>query len=357
MSEWKVLYDTNFWGNAREDDPAFEVGTEEERPLPTTEHAVNQTVSWCGETWKILSVYTCEKGMVIDYCKQTDPKELAAFVRKFQAAGLEDNFDEELFERMQLENPSAPNVMLDVKRGEDRLCSQGSSSVHYMPENSELDDEGIKNDPAALACMEHYGLDNTLAYHISRAHFLWDEEHIGDLSGLTVRFYEMYAHMPGEHITLTGEKQDIPLVHPLTGEKFMLHIDHVESNELPGEHLEQMNSIRGDDEPEMLYPAHFETVCYAVEPETDEDQLCLRACAKGDSPIIKDHGATVASSVSVIGGASGPTSVFVAGKVKSELRLKSICSPLFFEPTPVREWYVAYRVKQREDLCLDLMCC
>ena len=73
MSEWKVLFDTNFWGSDREDDPAFEVGTEMERPLPTVEHPVNQVVSWCGETWKILSVYTCEKGLVIDYCKQTDP--------------------------------------------------------------------------------------------------------------------------------------------------------------------------------------------------------------------------------------------------------------------------------------------
>lgn len=356
MSEWKVLYDINFWGSAREDDPAFEVEIDGERPLPTTEHAVNQTVNWCGETWKILSVYTCEKGMVIDYCKQTDPEELAAFVRKFRAAGLEDDFDEELFERMQLENPSAPSAMLDVKRGEVRLCSQGSSGLHYMPEDPELDDERMKNDPVALACMEHYGLDDTFAYHISRAHFLWDEGHIGDLSGLTARFYEMDAYnMPGEHITLTGEKQDIPLVHPVTGEKYTLHIDHIESNELSKEHLEQMNSIRGDDESEILYPTHFETVCYAVEPETGEDRLSLRARVGGDSPIIKEYGEKAASSVAVIGGASGPTSVFVAGKVKSELRLKSICSPLFFEPTQVRDWYVVYRVKQREDLCVDLM--
>lgn len=356
MGEWKVLYDTNFWGSAREDDPAFEAETEGERPLPTTEHAVNQTVSWCGGTWKILSVYTCERGIVIDYCKQTDPAELAAFVQKFHAAGLEGDFDEEVFERLQLENPSVPNAMLDVSRGEIRLCSQGSSTVHYMPENPESDDDEAENDPVALACMEHYGLDNCCAYHISRAHFLWDDGHIGDLSGLTVRFYEMDAHVPGEHFTLTGGKQDIPLVHPVSGKKFTLHIDHTESNELPKEHLEQMNSIRGDDEPEMLYPTHFETVYYAVEPETGGDQLCLRACAKGDAPIIKGHGEKAASSVAVIGGASGPTSIFVAGKVKSELHLRSICSPLFFEPTPVREWYAAYYVKQRPDLCVDLIC-
>ena len=95
MSEWKVLFDTNFWGSVREDDPAFEVGIEMEHPLPTVEHPVNQMVSWCGETWMILSVYTCEKGLVVDYCKQTNPEELAAFVCEDGGAVQEENFDEE----------------------------------------------------------------------------------------------------------------------------------------------------------------------------------------------------------------------------------------------------------------------
>ena len=362
MSEWKVLFDTNFWGSAREDDPAFEAGTEIERPLPTVEHPVNQVVSWCGETWMILSVYTCEKGLVVDYCKQTDPKELAAFVQKFRAAGLEDDFDEELFERLQLENPSAPNVLLRMSRGEVELPCQGSSGLHYMPVDLDADPDSdavggeVENDPVALACMEHYQLDQSISFSISRAHFLWDEGHVEDLSGLTVIFYEQDVHVPGEHFTLTGEKQEIPLVHPVSGEKFTLHIDHIEANELPKEHLERMNSIRRDDEQEMMYPTHFETVYYGVEPESGADQLCLKACAKGDSPIAKGRGAVAASSVAVIGSSCGPTSIFVAGKVKSELRLKSMCSPLFFEPTPVREWYVTYYVKRRENLSIELVC-
>ncbi len=360
MSEWKVLFDTNFWGSVREDDPAFEAGTEMELPLPTIEHSINQEVSWCGETWMILSVYTCEKGLVVDYCKQTNPEELAAFVRKFRAAGLEENFDEELFEQLQLENPSAPNVLLCMSRGEAKLPCQGSSGIHYMPVDPDADPDsdaagsGLENDPVALACMKHYGLDEAFSYSISRAHFLWDEGHVEDLSGLTVTLYEQDVHVPGEHFTLTGEKQQIPLVHPVSGEKFTLHIDRIEANELPEEHLKRMNSIRRDREPEMLYPTYFETVYYGVEPETGADQLCLKACAKGDSPIAKGRGPIAASSVAVIGGSCGPTSIFVAGKVKSEIHLKSICSPLFFEPTPVREWYVTYYVKRREDLCVEL---
>lgn len=380
MSEWKVLFEDNFWGCAREEDPAFEAKMEIDHPLPTVEHPVNQTVNWCGEIWKILSVYTCEKGLVVDYCKQTDPAELVAFMEKYQAAHLEENFDEELFERLQLENPSAPNVLLRMSRGEVKLSCRGSSGLHYIPVNLnkcekpdmrltddtavnadmniEFDEQSreIEADPIALACVEHYRLDEAFAYSISRVHFLWDEGHVEDLSGLTVTFYEQDVHVPGEHFTLTGEKQEIPLVHPVSGEKYMLHIDRIEENELPAEHLERMNSIRAHDEPEMLYPTYFETVYYGVEPETGADQFCLKACVKGDSPIAKGRGAVAASSVAVIGSACGPTSIFVAGNVRSELHMKSICSPLFFEPTPVREWYVTYFMKRREDLSVELVC-
>ena len=125
-----------------------------------------------------------------------------------------------------------------------------------------------ENDPVVMACMEHYGLDEAFAYSISRAHFLWDEGHVEDLSGLTVTFYEQDVHVPGEHFTLTGEKQEIPLIHPFSGEKYTLHIDRIEANELPEEQLERMNSIRSAGEEEMIYPTYFETVYYGVEPET-----------------------------------------------------------------------------------------
>ena len=112
--------------------------------------------------------------------------------------------------------------------------------------------------------MEHYGLDEAFAYSISRAHFLWDEGHVEDLSGLTVTFYEQDVHVPGEHFTLTGGKQEIPLVHPVSGEKFALHIDRIEANELPEEHLERMNSIRRDRHIFCIITQKSSSICYTT---------------------------------------------------------------------------------------------
>lgn len=360
MSEWKVLFDTNFWGSAREEDPAYDAAFDIGQPMLTKEYPINQAVDWCGETWRLLSLYTCEKGLVIDYCKQIDPAELAAFIEKFQAAGLEENFDEEVFERMQLDNPTVPNAMLEVYRGACKLQSLGSSGIHYQP--LAMDGEEPTNDPLSLACMEHYQLDQNVAYTFSRAHFLWDEGHVQELSGLKVTFSEQIVSVSGEHFTLTGEKQNIPLTHPISGKKYTLHIDRIEAGELSQDVLEWMGE-------KMVYPKYFETVHYAFDPPCENvndsgsngcDQkiydpcIVLQACVKGDSPIPKKECKKAAASVSVIGRADGPTSIFVMGRSKSEIHLNSICSPLFFEPTPVREWRVSYRVKRRDELSVAL---
>lgn len=346
--KWKVLFDTNFWGSADEKVQAYEVGDEIAYPLCTAEHPVNQTVLWCGETWKILSCYTCQKGMVIDYCRQIDPKEMAAFVKKFKAAGLEENFDEELFEKLQLENPAELHVNAEVFRGAVQLKSQGSSSIIYYPRSIDGVEEA-GNDPIALKCMEHYGLDVNNVFSINRAHYFWDEGHEEDLSGLSVTFQEQEITVPGEHFTLTGKKQDIPLTHSVSGEQLTLHIESIEAQEISAEHFAQL-----DGDAKMHYPTHMEVISYYMEPELPRSSFYLKACVNGDSPVRKETNDKAASHVSIIGGASGPTSVFVMGNNKSELHLQSVCSPLFFAPTLVREWRICYRIKRRDDLTVDL---
>lgn len=345
MSDWKVFYDLRNVGCAVEEDPACEIKTTEYL-LPTVEHPINQTVLWYGETWKILSLYTCEKGFLIDYCKQIDTEELDAFLEKYREANLEEHFDEKLFEKLQLGNPTIPNAELHMSRGDEELISYGHFCFCYRP-------TAIDDDPEALSYIEHYCLDQSFSYSISRACYKWDEGHEEDLEGLTATFSERDVNVPGESFTLTGEKQDITLIHPVTKENYLMHVDHIEKNELPKEHLEQLNQMNGG---QMLYPSHYETIYYTIEPELDTGSYCLISCEKGDSPIVQSCSDKAACSISVIGNVDGPTSIFIAGKAKSELNMKCACSPLFFESTPVCEWYMNFRVKRREELHVAITC-
>lgn len=358
MSEWRVLFEENFWGSHCEDAgggsvPAQEDVTPEncvcagEVPEHTQEKRINELVCWDDETWKLLSFYTCSKGLVLDYCKKIDPKELRAFTERFQAAGLDGAlFDEELFERIQLDNPTAANVEVALLRGDVSLSSRGSSSLTYVPETVEHQE----SDPVAFRCMAHYGLDTRYGWVFTRAQYLWDEGHAGDLSGLTALFDERAIAVPGEHFHLTGEAQRIPLVHPVSRQQFDLCIEQVEAQELGEETLKLL-----EENEEMIYPTHFESVSYYTSPEIPGESYFLKAKLQGDSPMRRDTKEHAAASVAIIGGSSGPTSIFLAGKPgEGTINRRSICSPLFFKPTAVRDWRISYLVKRRKPLSVKL---
>lgn len=68
----------------------------------------------------------------------------------------------------------------------------------------------------------------------------------------------------------------------------------------------------------------------------------------GDEPRMKTQSMS-SGAVSVIGGADGPTSVFIAGK-KKETQMQSVASGLFFHPITKAKFTPTFRVKEREDL-------
>lgn len=360
MSGWKVLFEENFWGSQyieayggqcepedTSEQPSFE-GMEESRTpvMETTERRIDQSIEWYGETWKLLSFYTCPGGLVLDYCKRIDPKALQEFTQRYQEEGFDgDDFDEERFARIQLDNPTGPHVHVKLLRGERELPPRGSSTLTYVPDC--VDAADMNNDPVSLMCVTHYGLDTDYGWVVSRAQYDWDEGRCEDLTGITAVFDEDEVTLPGAHFHLTGEEQEIPLTHAITGEPFTLCITRVEAQEMAEETLKLLGE-------EMVYPTHYESVTYYTRPELAPNSYLLKARAKGDSPITRETGDKAAAAVAIIGGSSGPTSVFLAGKADSGVRTRSICSPLFFEPTPVRDWYISYLWKRREPLHVDL---
>lgn len=66
--EWKVTYDGGFWRN--EGNAGIEI-------------PIQKSFCWGEEKWYIPAVYICDKGLVIDYCKQADPVQVKAFIDKW----------------------------------------------------------------------------------------------------------------------------------------------------------------------------------------------------------------------------------------------------------------------------------
>ena len=66
--EWIVTYDGGFWRN--EGNAGIEI-------------PIQKSFCWGEEKWYIPAVYICDKGLVIDYCKQADPVQVKAFIDKW----------------------------------------------------------------------------------------------------------------------------------------------------------------------------------------------------------------------------------------------------------------------------------
>ena len=91
---------------------------------------------------------------------------------------------------------------------------------------------------------------------------------------------------------------------------------------------------------------------YRIEPEIAQGNLYLNDCAQGDQPVMKDD--KVVASVSVIGHAAGPTSIFFAGKMDRKIEGRIACSAPHFEPVEDVVWQPVFRVDEDDAVTLEL---
>lgn len=68
-SPWEVTFDGSFWGHPK--------GHRSGKEIP-----VNTQFDWAGRHWIIPSVYSCSKGLVVDFCMQVEPADILAFMDK-----------------------------------------------------------------------------------------------------------------------------------------------------------------------------------------------------------------------------------------------------------------------------------
>lgn len=73
-SEWKVFFEGDFWYHSGRDHAGKELRTEKE-------------FEWAGHEWRIPAVYSCGKGLVIDFCMRADRDALRAFMEEWELPG------------------------------------------------------------------------------------------------------------------------------------------------------------------------------------------------------------------------------------------------------------------------------
>ena len=334
--EWKVTYDGGFWHNEGK------AGVE----IP-----VGKTFYWGEEKWHIPSIYICDKGLVIDYFMEADPKEIKTFIDKWDLFNENRHrYTKEQQELIRREHPLDVNFHGHITLNGEKLQSDHGCGVSWL---SDLClPVGSSENPEAELAVKHYGLDVNRAWSIHRWTYRWSKANCMDIQSLTVRMERQRENIAGQHFRTPAVGESISLTHPLTGKIYALTIHEVEQQEMPERAFRDSN---------MEYPSHYLAMSYSLEPDISGRGFMIQDCAEGDRPRQKKRDSnefapvafSSAAVIGVIGGADGPTSIITG---QSAPKLHAACSSLHFEPVADEvEWRVIFSEKLMEDVDVTLI--
>lgn len=333
IPQWKVYFEGNFWGRHGREKAGREI------PL-------NKQFDWGEEVWHIPAIYSCGKGLVVDFCLQVPPERIRAFMDKWQlpADSEETDFTDEQRMAIDTENPLTirinPKIILN---GTELSCSHGCglSWNPCFPEGNGLE---------AKSAIQHYGLDPDRGYAIWRSAFPWGTKRRPQIKAVGVKLVQEPAAIPGPHFRVSSPGEKIEFVHPSTGRKHTLTVQEYERQELSAEHF-------GGQNPE--FPAHCTVMSYTLSPDLPDRFFTVTDCIQSDRPRQKltepnaPQAADDVCCVGVIGSADGPTAVVFGGGNRG--RLRAACSALHFEPAENVEWRMVFYEKRCADVVVTLI--
>lgn len=328
---WAVYANGSLWGHSGRDRPGREV-------------PVGLRFAFGPLEGVLPAVYLCGGGLVLDVCLSVSGEEAAACIRKILAA--EDREQQwKIAEDFPLRQGQDPDTVVTLN-GHRLRHAHGSSAVWY-PEPP----EGEENSAAACRAAAHYGLDPRRTWVIIRSSFRWHgKRRPARLRSLTVALEPEEQDVPGpEFPAEAGDRVDF--TDSVTGTGHVLTVLDAA--------WEQLDLPEGFGRPGLEYPRWCRTLTYTVEPELPAGSFRIRDTGHGDRPRGTACAAEGTASVGVIGGADGPTAIFLSDEASSNgksggPRRRGVCSSLYFDPPETLTWRVSFRRRPWDGVDLDL---
>lgn len=148
--------------------------------------------------------------------------------------------------------------------------------------------------------------------------------------------------------------ESVTITRPATGENYVLTVEEIEDRQMDSKRMERLHHD------ELEFPTHYKAMTYTLTPDLPGAKFMVQDTKQSDQPRKKPQPQNVpgksdfaASSIAIIGGADGPTSVFLLSN-GSSFRPHSACSALTFEPSEEVEWKAVFRETPCEDIIVRL---
>ena len=209
--EYRVYYEN--YEELAQEEPGAEI--------PLQKDIVWENKNSQSERWKVLSVFACPQGLVLELAKQVAPKQYLAFYEKWKEAD-EDRLTDRQLSQIEVESPlgECPAVLLTCN-GEE-LQSDGTMGMGWYPSDI-LEKLEWEQDPEAEACRQHYGLDPAYLWWIGRFHFMWKQPVAASkIQNLVLTLQAEEKRIYGEESFILRTGDQIRFSHPVTGQTYRL---------------------------------------------------------------------------------------------------------------------------------------
>lgn len=335
-TEWAVYYEYGFWSRNVKGKPGEEI-------------VLNKRFSWNDEVWHIPAIYSCSKGLVIDFCVEVDTEKVKEFIDKwYPTLEKTERLSREAHEQMEQENPMDINFHFNLQINRKTITGKHGSSISWIPEQYLPD--GVKSERESKELIEHYGLDETRVWVFHRWSCPWVTKRKPEIKTIKLNLERDPVAIQGIHFKNPSVGDVITFVHPISETEHKLTVLGYEQQEFPTDGF-QDNTFE--------FPKHHVAMTYVLEPELSGRNFQVRDCLPNEQPKLKPknqfepQSENDACCVGIIGGADGPTSVFVSPIQKTEQHIA--LSALCFKPANDIEWKIVFREKLMEDIETELL--
>ena len=322
---------------------------------PGTEIPVEKDFVWNGNRYYIPAVYSCGKGLVIDFCIEVEVEKIKDYLEKVEKYGdNEARWSDEVREEMHRTNPTDVNFMADVTLNGKALRQRNGSSFGWMPECLQPVQGGWAEQPEIEQWLQHYQLDRNKGWVFSRYSFAWVTLRKPVIKQLQLTMKAHKASMTAGCFTTPEVGERITFTRPLTGEEYTLTVQGLEDQEMDSNRLGRLHQEN------LEFPTHYKAMTYTLTPDLPGNQFMVQDVRQSDQPRRKPQPSGragkddfCAASIAIIGGADGPTSVFLLHNSAS-VKPHSACSGLRFEPVQEVEWKAVFHEKLCEDITVQV---
>ncbi len=310
---------------------------------------LNRCFEWDGYPWRIPAVYSCSRGLVVDFCKQISLHKIRQYLEQCESRIQGKTMTADEVERMGSENPMSE--LLNCKALVNGRTVEGmrTCSIWYPYRSEEGTGVELMNE-----LLEEYHCDKEQGWQFVRMSLPWPYKRKPKKITLRLLFepYQMLYPCKLHFTKKVGDSEEQLIVcHPVTKKEYRFILGEMEAGVLPDHAFQHRKGYE--------FPRHYAQLNYQYEAEQGHSEFMINDCNVGDRPrqIGSDEinpNTNGASSVGIIGGSFGPSAVFVPDSEKVCMIKKSLAiSSLHFEPVKEVEWRVSAFVQRGEALTLE----